>query len=340
MTPDTKKSTMTRHTLGARARAMIGWVVFVAVVASGTGAALHVARMNDATPRAVTYTVVPHPDDEFQTWSLIEDTPDQYKVFVVMTQGEQTQYCDAEQYALGYQAGLEAPASPLPDGRWGPRCAEARTNSLIDYISDMSQTDITIPGDFGAPTTVGPFPAEPGTVCRADGPVCTSEDHSAQVWVDRQGRGAVVMLNLGDGDLTADEVRWGVATVIANRQVLGLDTVLPNGGIFGSFANSRYDCFSYPHPDHIAVHDALWSTDFGAGPQLAATCEDDPSRAIDRRVSDEVTDAGFAVDDTGRRLGAHTYNYGWLSGEYYPVDRDGQSELFTQNQYFWTRFGQ
>jgi len=338
VTKKTGERKMARRRAGTRNRAWIGWIVVVAVLITGTTSALQVSRMHDTTPREVTYIVVPHPDDEFQAWSLIEDTPDQYKVFLVLTNGEQTQYCEPGGYAASYQPGLEAAADPIPDGRNGEKCGEARAHSLIDYISGMAKTDPTIPGDFAAPAVAGPFPAEAGTVCRRDGPDCTVEDHDAQVWVDRQGRGAVVMLDLGDGDLTADEVRWGVSTVVANRESLGLEHTLPNGGIFGSFANSRYDCFSYPHPDHVAVHDALWSTNFNAGPQLAATCADDPAGVIHRKVSDDVVEAAFAVDANGVRQGAHTYNYGWLDAAYYPVDRRGQTELFTQNQYFWTRF--
>ena len=59
-------------------------VFAVAVAASGC---------SGGGPDKVSYIVVPHPDDEMQAWSLIENTPDIYEVYIVMTRGEQSFYC-------------------------------------------------------------------------------------------------------------------------------------------------------------------------------------------------------------------------------------------------------
>jgi hypothetical protein len=117
-------------------------------------------------------------------------------------------------------------------------------------------------------------------------------------------------------------------------------------GIVGAYStpeNGFVGCFAYPHPDHLAINHALWSTDFGAGFQAAATCATDPRRQLYSRVSDAATEAAFSTaskegSDHVYRTGAHTANYGWLNGQYYPVARAGQGELFHQGQHFWVRY--
>jgi hypothetical protein len=158
------------------------------------------------------------------------------------------------------------------------------------------------------------------------------------VWLDGQGRGALVSFNLGDGDLTSHEVAWAVKTVQHNREALGIESTRPNGAIIGgSFFNRGRACVSYPNPDHRAVQKALRDVDFEAGIQAAPTCEGDPRATLARTVSKRSADAAFEVGRDGARLGAHTRNYGWLSHRYYPLDRQGQSEVFHTHQHFWVR---
>jgi hypothetical protein len=61
------------------------------------------------------YVVVPHPDDELEAWSLLEDRADQYPVLVLCTHGEQTVYADGR----GHQPEL-GERTPLPQP-WGAR---------------------------------------------------------------------------------------------------------------------------------------------------------------------------------------------------------------------------
>ncbi|MCS5713219.1 hypothetical protein NVV95_01495 [Herbiconiux sp. CPCC 205716] len=242
------------------------------------------------------------------------------------------------------QPGLEPPADPVPAGRWSPECVDARRNSLLSYLGEMSVTDARIPGDFAPPVRTPPLPAAPGETCRIDGADrCTSEDSTAEVWIDRQVRGAVVLFDLGDGDLTEDEAAWGIRTTLDQRGALGLDTTLPVVALIGAYAAEPEaaaggSCYPYTHPDHLALHRALWDVDFHAGLQAAATCAGDPHRTIAATVSDTAVDTAFRIGRGGERLGAHVRNYGWLWPDYYRVARDNQSDLFAQHQYFWVRF--
>lgn len=319
---------------------VLGWLGASAAMAAAVVSGLALAPSPTGPASGAVFVVVPHPDDEFQVWSLIE----QYTVFVVLTHGEQTEYCEPSEYETSAQPGLERPAEPLPAGRWSPECSEARQNSLLRYLGDMSASDARIPGDFAPPVRTAPLPLTAGAVCRADGAdECTSADSTAEVWIDRRDRGAVVFFDLGDGDLTEDEAVWGIHTALDQRAALGLDTTLPVTALLGAYAEdggggTDTGCFPYAHPDHLALHRALWDVDFHAGLQAAATCADDPRRSIAATVGDAAVDAAFRIGERGERLGAHVKNYGWLWPDYYPVARDGEAQLFTQHQYFWVRF--
>ncbi len=290
-------------------------------------------------------SVLPHPDDEFQVWSMLEDQPDQYSVIVYLTRGEETGFCEPDIAGTAYQPGLEAPATPEPEGRWSDSCERARIASALAFFSDMADRDSTVPGDFAEPIVAGPFDDPRNVVCRVDdGEECNSSNRSASVWADRDGRGAVVFFDLGDGDLSAEEAVWAISVVLHQRAALGLESTPPVAGLVGGFANDSSHCFSYPHPDHLAVHEALFSFDFGLGFQMAATCASGRDVKVHGTVSNDAVDAAFRVSGPDQnaigaeRLGAHVKHFGWLHNDYYHIDREAQGLLFTKNQYFWVRF--
>lgn len=313
-------------------------LVFSTMVVGGSASGAAVA------PTAVSYVVSPHPDDEFQGWSLVENSPSNYKVFILLTHGEETGFCDLSKYtSSGYDPPFERAANPTPQGRWTDSCSSARLNSWRTFIAEMAETDSTLPGQLVDLGSRGPFSSAGVTVCRRDngndGP-CDVNDRTAKVWHDTQGRGALVAFNLGDGDLTVNEVTWAIDTVRQNRAALGLDTSLPEHNIIGAaFSNRQYtNCFKYEHGDHYAVHSSLYNHNFGVNYQVGATCKSDPDAVLDPIVTSASVQKAFEVDSSGFRIGAHVNNYGWLHAEYYPIDRNGQDELFHAEQSFWRRF--
>lgn len=330
-----------KRTLGATITA---WLIALALVVAAAVTGLHVAnaRSNPAATKSAVVFVSPHPDDEFQMWSLVEDRANEYKIFVNLTLGEQTGFCEPEKFQTAFQPELgEAPPNPLPAGKSTKACTEARIGSLLAYLSGMSQTDSTVPGDFSEPVAHGPYPAPETEICAAvgDQQICDDSVRQVRVWKDTQDRGAVVFFNLGDGDLTSAETAWAVQTLIQHRADWGLAPDLDIRAVVGAFANDGSSpCFAYPHPDHLAVHDALWNVDFGVGPQLGATCYLDPRQKMSAIVSKESSDASFALGSNGERLGAHGIYYGWLHGDAYPLSRYSQSTLFHRLQSFWVRF--
>lgn len=304
--------------------------VVVAVVVAGLACSA-------GGPNTVTYVVVPHPDDEMQVWSLIEDTPDTYEVFILLTRGEQSFYCESP----GYDEGTgEARPDPWPDGKWTPTCEAARINSFFDFMEEMAAGDDSLPPSFEYQGVAGPFDSGGQEICRYDGGGCVA-DLTAEVWTSPLA--AVVWFNLGDGDVTAGEVRWAVDTVVANRGAFGVGDGLRADGLIGASywnGDGHAGCSSYAHADHGAVQEVLRRVDFGVGYQAAPTCGSDPEVSLIEEVSWDGFDDAFATSGT-TRLGAHVVHYGWLldgNPGYYRGDYDGQETDFHRHQHFWVRF--
>ncbi|MFP3465876.1 cell wall-binding repeat-containing protein [Leifsonia sp. SIMBA_070] len=295
------------------------------------------APQTSATPSRILYIAIPHPDDEFEAASFYADRPDLYKVFVLMTRGESTYHCSPVGYALSVLDGV-APVTPTPQGRGTASCEEARLNSWVNYFTTVSKSDPSLPGDFGLPVTTSAFPTKGANLTRegrqperanaVQGAAFT--DSSARVWTDKQGRGALVNFNLGDGDLTPAKVGWAMRTVLAGKAALGLNTALPDYGVVGAYSNpSTSGCFIYTHTDHAAVDDALRDTDFGLRLQAVATCRNDPGASATLTVPADELEAAYPADGS---VGAFAASYAWL--ETPVISRTDQSSLFMGVQSF------
>jgi hypothetical protein len=266
-----------------------------------------------AAPTTVQYIVIPHPDDEWQAWSQIENDPTTFKVFILMTNGEQSSYC------ANY------------GGKWSLTCETKRLDSWTGFFSQMSKSDPTIPGQLGAKYATRAFPANGVTICRDDATPCARSVRAAVVQNDAQNRGALVSFNLGDGDLTEPEVDWAIDTVLANKAEFGIPN-LPVKNMVASFANTSDPCVKYTHPDHRNVHLALYYRTYPVPAQMGATC-DTPNSGMHftDQVSEKSMDAAWAAGS-----GAFHVNYGWLGG--YALDRYAQtSSIFMGKQSFWVK---
>jgi len=294
----TKKQTLTGLLVGALTIALIGGLAISQTPGTPETKSVGTASPRptpeaestptpEAEPVAVDYFVVPHPDDEFEVWSQVENS-DAYKVFILMTRGEGTGLC----------AQRSDPSVT---------CAQARTDSWVNFFVQMSQTDETIPGDFE---------------------YTYREKEDVRLWQDKQGRGVLVAFDYGDGNLTPEEVEIAVRQTMGNAEygIPAADTTR----IFGAYANAtNYDCYVYPHPDHIAIHTALTTEHFSADTQGYAACASSPGVSFTAQVSDESLEAAWGSG------GAFHTHYGWLGG--YQVDPHGQSQIFHGYQAFYTR---
>lgn len=294
----------------------------------------------DVPDNAVVYAAMPHPDDEFQAWSLLENS-DHFTVIVFLTGGERTQHCSEEGFSRGWQEGLEIPPSTIPTALEDGTCFEARLESTRRYFEQMSQIDNTIPGDFAEGLTVSDLVDDDDVVCsREAGGECTEINLDAEVWPDQQQRGVLIAFDLGDGNLTQPEVEWALTQVQESPVKFGIDPELPSGyAVSGYYNDDNPDCFDYPHPDHGAVARTLESVDLGLGLQIVATCSDPGKDVLNLTVSERSADAAFhfradSEVENAVRQGAHEAHYGWLSPTVYSLDREHQQELFMQKQTF------
>lgn len=288
-----------------------------------------------AGPSEIEYLIVPHEDDEWQDWSRIEYTPDLFKVFIVLSRGEQSSFCDHVDGGLQAASGELPPATPV-SGRFTESCADSRLASWRSYFTDMATVDPYLPGDFGPVVRTRQFPSNGVDVCRIDNTDgCSIRDLSADVWVDQQGRGVLVSFNLGDGDQTPEEIDWAIDTVLANTAEFSIPNLTVRG-MLGGYSNvDNPDCAVYDHPDHAAVHTALRSNRYPVPYQGAATCGTSPDAVLHDQVTEKSMLAAFSVDANGHRWGAHPRNYGWLHAEYYPLSSHDQLSLFMGAQSFW-----
>ncbi|MDR6971100.1 cell wall-binding repeat-containing protein [Leifsonia shinshuensis] len=321
--------------------AVIAGIGSIGSLAPTAARALERSAPAATTPSRVLYIAVAHPDDEFQAAAMYADRPDLYKVFVLMTRGEATTHCSPVVYGLAVSEGAP-PVTPAPRGIRTASCEEARLNSWLSYFSAMSQTDTSLPGDFGPATTSGAFPAGGVSLSRpgvrpeipSNAVIPDFTDSTARVWVDRRGRGALVGFNLGDGALTPAKAAWALRTVIGGRAALGLDTTLPDYGAVGTFSNENVPgCFRYSHRDHTAISDALRQTDLGLRFQGATTCRDDSGTTSTSTVPAGHLDAAYPADGSA---GAFAQSYSWL--ETPVVSRADQSSLFMGVQSVDVRF--
>jgi len=148
--------------------------------------------------------------------------------------------------------------------------------------------------------------------------------------------------NLGDGKLTPSEVVWAIHSIQNNLSALGIPNY-PIHNILGPYRNSSYaECAIYNHPDHAAIHAALFNTTFANVAYSAApTCASDPDAVRAADVTQAAWNSLMGINSSGVDTGFFQKYYGWLTGGHWPTDGTplGQSQVFMKHQSFWQRAG-
>src|SRR6056297_1799835 len=273
----------------ARRRWRQGWLVLVAAgcVAAACGTT---TAEEDSGGQPVTIVVAPHPDDEFQGWGSLPDGRQAGDVvYVFLTQGEQTAFCEAGLPGFDASTGEGLP-SPEPEGRFTATCRQARINSTLRFLERMADADPSSPVIESGPVVGGPFPADDAGLCRLDGgDECIPVPPTVDVYT-ADGAPAVLIFDLGDGDLSTDEVEWALRTIITERDALGIDPSRPFGELVAaSYATGgESECYVYDHPDHLAVAEVVREIDMAAfSSQVIPVCASEPG-AVSKRVEPEL----------------------------------------------------
>lgn len=280
----------------------------------------------DTRPRRLRYVLIPHPDDEFAAWSLIQRRRHVFPVFILLTHGEWTTFADG--HGIQPELGERVPQPQPFKGPGSLHTAAQRLDSWHTFLDAMADVDDSL----DRPVSI-PSPSE-----------------NFQLFVG--ARTARVVFDLGDGTLTPQAVSDALQEARLLRRVHL--PVHDEGDVVAAGYWNRDDPASmyYVHPDHRAVHEALWHTDQGLpGPQWGRTSHGDPDAAARGRTDVVAADiyraamgvepppADPALNPGAWRRGAFQHCYAWLQDAYWPAgERDG-STLFSRTQTFWARFG-
>ncbi|MGH8884099.1 MAG: hypothetical protein ACRDYX_02765 [Egibacteraceae bacterium] len=304
---------------------MLGAALFLSVACGQLASA---QSSTTVAKKRLQYIVIPHPDDEFSAWALIEKSAGNYPIFILLTGGEATRYCGpGGEASLQTHLGEYSP-SPYPYvGRRTSQCEQARVNSWQRFLNDMAGVD---PYLSYRPPYKGAFVGSGFTL-----PPTTVRSAEFKVWAD--DKSARVSFDLGDGHLTPEKVTWAIQTVRSKRSELFPN--LPEYGVVDSayFNTDDSRCVMYGHSDHRAVAEALFATDQGTpGPQWGRTCRYDPRvRRIDQ-VDDDTYEHAMYVDGHGYRHGFFQRAYGWLADVW--SQGEDATTIWSRDQAFWQRF--
>lgn len=312
-----------------------------------------------ADPTQLNFVVMPHPDDEFSQWGMVGASAADYKVFLFMTRGEASGFCEASGGIPSYQ-GPGSPGGNQPDlweinplgtgqylwwGKWDQQCIDARVASTVHFLNDKAASDPSLPSGFYHQANYSQLCTTntvAGLAPQRDDNGQAIVSRGADVYTSANGKGKAIFFHLGDGDLKKEEVRWAIECVKSKLGTLGIPS-LPYSKTVGSFRNASYsNCRYYDHPDHAAVHAALWQWDMNVGPQHARTCSTDPDASVSRTIS--VSEHNHALEvypSPEYRIGKLQRNYGWLTASHWTNEPQivcNPNCFFGSQQSFWRRF--
>ena len=265
------------------------------------------------------YVLVPHPDDEFSAWSLIQDSTENYPVFVLLTHGEATGMCDG--HGLQVDLGERVPQPQPFTGMYTKNCAAQRLDSWHAFLDAIAEIDSSL-----------------------DSPAFVGQVAGFGLWVGE--RSARVIFDGGDGRLSPQSVTDALQAVRANRDRFPVQR--EDGVIGAAYYNSHYPgAWRYAHPDHLAVHRALFDTDQGLpGRQWGLTAHSDPDAAPPHgrtgQTRPDIFAAAMSVAPAGQRTGLFQQAYGWLGfwpdGGRWPAPETDAEPGLSRTQTFWQRY--
>lgn len=209
-----------------------------------------------------------HPDDETSMWGYIDaygDNSSYHKVFAVATRGEQSGYCNYDGSSLDDNEIAPNPP-PGPTGQFSLECDRARMNSFIRFLSQAGSRYSYLDkyyGYYGEVSLSSTYPVDPcvrnftsdgddsGPDLGVDATLdsnrteerftCGSraEADDVRIWTGSTGYTTVLFFNLGDGDLSIDEVEWAMRRIIDSAATLQLPS-LTRRLVVAPFANTDY----------------------------------------------------------------------------------------------------
>jgi hypothetical protein len=310
--------------------------------------------------KQVQYVLIPHPDDEFESWPMFDRASDNYVVFIVLTRGERTSYCAADARVHWQPLLGEDPVVPEPVAADTPLCQQARLNSWHSFLDRMATIDTalgtTIPAG-SQPITV------PCSTCTRPAPGAQGQTVPVLHYDLYVGPlSARMAFDFGDQHVDSNEVAAALRQARALTKAQVFPITREYGAIAAAYHNDAYSgCHGYNtavHPDHDTVRQTLLNFDFdlGGGNQWAravscdsrvATWESGGGGNVRRDdmtttyFSDSVAVQNPSVPNSNR-LGILQRVYGWLRGpshwQYADKDNCSTCGLFNRVVYHVWRY--
>jgi hypothetical protein len=259
----------------------------------------------------VTYVVSPHPDDEFEAWSLVQNSTANFEIFVVLTHGEQTVACD---HTGAWLDPGEIPPPVGNPGRGSLGCGVDRIASHRVALNNQANYDTAL-----SPLTVL-------TLATSTTPLggCSPNSTGYEVW-QGNGSNAELIFDIGDGRVTPACVHWAVQTARGVKASLVGASSLPDFAVIGaSYYSTSAGCKNYVHADHKAVFDDLTTTNEGAPHQWTSICGTANWSGATRAgtITDLIWTANMEVVAPNVAVGNMQQSYGWQ----FPGNLDNGSE--------------
>ncbi len=295
----------------------------------------------------IRYIVIPHPDDEFESWSMVANDTTHYIVFILLTRGEYSRYCDGSGISQLQAERSERLPQPQPfTGEGTAECAQQRVDAWASFLDGRGSVESAI----GRPGFLGQFDLDLPEGTTVPSKIDTTGERVAAttylLWVgDKSARFA---FDFGDRDLSLNEVVLGVQAVRALQS-----RVLPisqeDDLVAGAYFNDSFDpSIRYQHPDHKVVQDAIKGLDFEMpGPQWGRTVPEDPDVAETLEIPPSLYCAVMCVNPEpidplenpfAFRVGTLQTSYGWLAPTYWVGAELPSGSIFSRVQSFWKRF--
>lgn len=280
-------------------------------------AARRVSWWYPTTGRVLRYNVIVHPDDDMAYRSVsFPIDPRRYDVYILLTRGEGTSYCNGEPITHPW-ASVEFTPQPQPRPlAYTEMCKSHRLQSWNAYLDGagagavgayerMTGGPVSFQGrQIPVPTTVN----EAGAVVPADYFDAAIGPDSARVVFDI-------------GSFTTDEILWVVQTT---RELHSLFPTSLEGDVLGAgFVNTT--TVGYPNTsEHVKLYDLLSTVDLGLpGSQMLSIGHEQPGRTFGASVSDYcamMCHPGLSAPYYSSTVGRFQWAFGWLTdGGIWPV---------------------
>lgn len=267
--------------------------------------------------RIIRYIPIVHPDDEFSAWSEV-GTPDprRYDVFVLLTTGEDSTYCNGKNVSNQWMSQEYLP-QPQPTGvALSDRCKKHRLdswNTFMSNVKDGAPLMANYVAREGVPITFNGRQLD--TPQRYDANDKLVPATSFKTWIGPNS--ARISFDLGA--LTTDEIIWALENT---RRIRGEFPTQSEGDVIGGgYHNDSGAGMQYIGADHKALYDTLSTVDLGLpGSQYSAIGHVQSGRAFGRWVDNYCSYMCHPSSVTGYvgTMGRFQYAYGWLNAGRWP----------------------